>query len=98
MSYRIRFTAEALGDLERLFAFLAEHDLGAAKRAIVAIRKGVGILQTFPFSCRKVDDANPLYREILIPFGNRGYVALYEIEQDYVSILAVRHQSEADYY
>ena len=98
MSYQVRFTFEASDDLERLFHFLAEKDRDAALRAIEAIRKGLELLQTFPFSCRKVDDVNPLYREILISFGSSGYVALFEIEQAYVSILAVRHQSEVDYY
>ncbi|MDE2154940.1 MAG: type II toxin-antitoxin system RelE/ParE family toxin [Xanthomonadaceae bacterium] len=98
MSYQVRFTFEASDDLERLFSFLVEKDVDAARRAIEAIRKGVELLRTFPFSCRKVDDSSPLYREILISFGSSGYVALYEIEQEYVSILAVRHQSETDYY
>jgi hypothetical protein len=35
----------------------------------------------------------------VIPFGSAGYVALFEIEDDkHVSILAVRHQREDDYY
>jgi len=33
-------------------------------------------------------------REWLIDFGNSGYVALYRIEGNTISILAVRHQKE----
>ena len=42
--------------------------------------------------------SNPFLRELLIPFGAAGYVALFEIEANsIVSILAVRHQREDDY-
>jgi plasmid stabilization system protein ParE len=38
-------------------------------------------------------------RELLIPFGRAGYVALYEIDgKDTVTVLAVRHQREDDYH
>ena len=38
-------------------------------------------------------------RELLIPFGNAGYVALFEIDDpSHDSILAVRHQREEDYH
>jgi hypothetical protein len=42
---------------------------------------------------------NPLLRELVIPFGSAGYVALFEIESfSTVTILAVRHQREDDYH
>ena len=38
-------------------------------------------------------------RELIIPFGNSGYVALFEIETGgHVTILALRHQREDDYH
>ena len=39
------------------------------------------------------------YREWMIDFGDRGYVALYRQAEgvDLVAILAVRHQREAGY-
>ena len=41
---------------------------------------------------------NPFLRELIIPFGSAGYVALFEIaSNDTVNILAVRHQREEDY-
>ena len=43
--------------------------------------------------------ASPFLRELFIPFGSVGYVALFEIEGgDLVTVLAVRHQREDDYY
>jgi plasmid stabilization system protein ParE len=98
VSFRVRFTVEAKSDLERLFGFLAEQDLEAAERALNVIDRAWTILEEFPFSCRKAEDSNPFVREIVIPFGSAGYVALFEIEnQQTVSVLAVRHQREDDY-
>jgi hypothetical protein len=41
----------------------------------------------------------PCYRELLIPFGQSGYVLLYEVDSAAsVTILAARHQREDDYF
>ncbi len=97
--YRIRFTAEAEEDLLRLFDFLAVKDWGAAERGLEAIHAGVELLKFSPFSCRKVKPGNALLRELIIPFGKSGYVALFEIDDARtVTILAVRHQREDDYH
>lgn len=102
MTYRLRFTEEAEADLVRLFQFLLERDaadLSLAERALDAIRKALRSLEFMPFSFRKTVPGNPFIREIVIPFGASGYVALYEIENDEtVTVLAVRHQREDDYY
>ncbi len=99
MNYRVRFTKAAREDLRRLYNFLLDKDLRAARRARDAILKALEFLQDFPFSCRKVDDDNPFLRELIIPFGSAGYVALFEIEdQSTVTVLAIRHQREDDYH
>lgn len=99
MSWRVRYTRAARDDLLRLYSFLLEHDVQAAQRAIEAIDNSLVILQSFPFTCRKADPDNPFLRELLVSYGNSGYVALYEIEGDQtVTILAVRHQREDDYH
>jgi plasmid stabilization system protein ParE len=97
-AYRIRFTSDAEDDLLRLFDFLLEKDLEAAARAQAATEAGIELLSFSPFSCRKAAD-NPLVRELVIPFGGAGYVALFEIDGPAtVTILAVRHQREDDYH
>ena len=101
MTYAVRFTEEAEKDLMRLIDFLAIQDLGAARHAHAAISEAVRFLTIFPFSCRKPEGSsgNPFLRELLIPFGNAGYVALFEIEDSQtVTIMAVRHQREEDYH
>ena len=96
--YKVRFTRAAEVDLLRLYDFLLEKDLAAAQRALDAIKRAVELLRFSPFSCRKTLTDNPFLRELIIPFGSAGYVALFEIESgDTVNVLAVRHQREEDY-
>lgn len=98
MTWQVRYTDAARDDLQRLFDFLLSKDPVVAKRAITIIGKGMILLREFPFTCRKADPTNPFLRELLIPFGASGYVALFEIEDgETVTILAVRHQRESDY-
>ena len=99
-SYRVRLTLEAVEDLKRLQDFLIERDLAAAERALDAIEAAFELLEHSPFSCRKAWPGDrPLLRELIIPFGNAGYVALFEIDDPrHISILAVRHQREEDYH
>ena len=99
--FQVRFTQEAEADLLRLFDFLLAQDIGMAEKAEAAIAKAVELLEVFPFSCRKAlgSDGNPFLRELIIPFGGAGYVALFEIENEaFVTILALRHQREDDYH
>ena len=99
MSRKLRFTPAARADLERLYESLAQKDLAAARRALDTIDEAWGVIRKFPFACRKATAGNPFLRELLISFGNSGYVALYEIEgEGLVTVLAVRHQREDDYH
>jgi hypothetical protein len=70
LSYQVRYTGEARADLIRLYKFLLDQDPAAAERALETIRKGVDMLESFPFTCRKVDPDNPFLRELVVPFGN----------------------------
>ncbi len=103
MSFAVRLTREALEDLRRLEDFLVEQalehgDLDLPLRALAAIRRELRILETNPYTCRKVGD-HPLERELVIPFGASGYVALFEILGEHeVAVAAIRHQREDDYH
>lgn len=105
MNYTVRLTAEAQDDLDRLFDFVIERelardagDLQLAQDALDAITEGLQLLRRFPFTCRKVG-ASPFLRELVIPFGQAGYVALFEIvDQTTVVVAAVRHQRESDFH
>ena len=102
MTFSVRFTPQAEDDLVRLYEFILERDatdLAHAERALAAIWHGIHALEISPFSYRKADAANPFIRELIIPFGASGYVALFEIDDPQtVTVLAVRHQREDDYH
>jgi plasmid stabilization system protein ParE len=106
MSYRVRLTKEAEDDLTRLYDFVLKReldrpgtgDLDLAEKALNAIKDGFMSLNRSPFTCRKADQS-PFLRELIIPFGRSGYVALFEIvDNTLVVIAAVRHQIEDDYH
>ncbi len=98
MTYQVRFTKAAREDIKRLYAFLLTQEKLSAERALTTIEQAMQLLNTFPFTCRKVQAGNPFLRELVISFGANGYVALFEIEENaIVTIIAVRHQREDDY-
>lgn len=105
MIFEVQFSVAARDALERLFdCALARElnsetgDLDIPERALQVIRDGIGFLRSSPFACRKVGES-PFVRELIIPFGSSGYVALFEIVDDHTVIIgAVRHQREDDYH
>ncbi|MGD0504983.1 MAG: hypothetical protein ABSD02_19785 [Steroidobacteraceae bacterium] len=60
----------------------------------------MSLLAFSPFCCRKaLLQKSPRWREILIPFGHSGYVALFEIEDKHtVTVTAIRQQREENYH
>jgi plasmid stabilization system protein ParE len=105
MTYTVEFSEAAAVDLEQLFDFALQReldsetgDLNIPDRALQAIKDGMAFLKSSPFSCRKAA-SNPFLRELVIPFGSTGYVALFEIvDSNTVIIGAIRHQREDDYH
>ena len=103
MSFVVRYSASARDDLKRLYKYLLDRatsveDLDRAERALGTIIDSVDSLGRSPFIYRKAG-LSPFLRELLIPFGNSGFVALFEIEDvSTVTILALRHQLEDDYH
>lgn len=97
MTHHVEYSIPARRDVERLFGFLLQRDKLAARRALHAIQNGIKILELFPFNGRMAEGDNPMVRELVIPFGNAGYVALYAVRDETITILAIRHQFEDDY-
>jgi plasmid stabilization system protein ParE len=102
--FDVRYTPAARDDVLRLFDFWLERaqtaqDLDYAQHAMDAWVASVEQqLSRTPFIYRKSGDS-PFLRELIIPVGNAGYVALYEIEDaSTVTVLALRHQLEDDYH
>jgi len=104
MSFDVQLSPTAEVDLERLFDLLLDRaetseDLDRAQAAIEAVRAtALYRLAITPFSFRKAAQ-NPAQRELIIPFGGTGYLALFEIVSPFkVVVLSVRHQREEDYH
>lgn len=104
MTYTVLFSNAATEDLEELFDYALQRelnseagDLDAPARALQAIRDGIAFLATSPFTCRKVG-GSPFLRELVIPFGRSGYVALFEVVDQSTVVGAIRHQREDDYH
>jgi plasmid stabilization system protein ParE len=91
-------TEGAAEGLERCRRFLAAKAPEAARRAGQAIERQFLLLETAPDIGRPLPDLLEL-RELVITFGDSGYVALYRHEpaDDTVYVLAFRHQKEAGF-
>jgi plasmid stabilization system protein ParE len=105
VTFKVRLTRGAEADLDRLFDFLLEReqsrdsgDRSLPTQAIAALGSAIATLKTSPFTCRKAGQS-PFLRELIVPFGRSGHVALFEIQDEAnVVVLAVRHQLEDDYH
>jgi len=105
MNFKVEFSEAAARDLEELFDFALQReldseagDLDIPAHALKTIDESLAFLALSPFACRKVG-TSPFLRELVIPFGRTGYVALFEIvEGGRVIVGAVRHQREDDYH
>ena len=78
--------------------FLASRSPVAAERASVVIDQQLTRLETRPEAGRPYR-ADPELRELVIEFGDSGYLTLYRFDQvaDAVVVIAFRHQKEAGY-
>ena len=96
MSHLI-WSPAVLLDVKGLLDFLKSKDLEAAKRAVKAIREGVKVLEKQSGVGRPVEGMEDEFRDWIIDFGDRGYVARYRVDQRAVTVLAVRHQREVGF-
>ena len=93
----IGWSRRALADVARLEAFLHEKDPDAAQRARDSIREGIAALRNFPRKGRRAEGLAGPFHEWPIRFGSSGYVALYRIDGENVTVIAVRHMREDRY-
>ena len=95
---RVIVTEGAAAGLERCRQFLTAKAPEAAGRAGQAIERQLLLLEATPDIGRPLPEI-PELRELVIAFGDSGYVALYRHEpaDDAVYVLAFRHQKEAGY-
>lgn len=94
----LKLTEAAVDDISRLRRFLIDKNPRAAQRAVGAIRERLLAVMQTPQAGRPVPNLDP-FREILIPFGDGGYLARYryDISTETIYVVAIRHQREAGY-
>lgn len=95
---RVIITANALTGLSRCQQFITVKNQSAAKRAGQAIERQLALLETNADLGRPFPELMDM-RELVIAFGDSGYVALYRYmdTDDAIYVLAFRHQKEAGY-
>jgi plasmid stabilization system protein ParE len=93
---QVSYSSRALADLERISDFLAPSGTDTQLAALDLIDQAVNFLASHPSAGRPAEAG---LRELVIPQGKAGFLALYSYEADHdaVLILALRHQREAGY-
>lgn len=101
--YRVIPTVTFREDIERLEEHIIERELASHTpddsclfRFRDAVESGMAILAFAPHTCRRCEMQRE-FRELIIPFGHGGCVALFAIRDFDVVLLAARDQHERDY-
>lgn len=93
---QVVYSARGIENLEHAFASLLAANPAAAEAAAEAIESAVNTLAAHPLVGRRIEAD---LRELVVSFGVTGYIALYrfEVQEDTVRVLALRHQQEIGY-
>jgi plasmid stabilization system protein ParE len=89
----LKWSLRAIHDLNRLRKFLDVSNSEAGRRAVSTIRQRSRILVDHPRIGRSVPNSDD-EREWPIRFGSGDYILLYRVDDERVTILAVRHMRE----
>lgn len=88
---RVRVSAEARRDLQRLFAYLGGRNERAAIRALETLEAAIQSLSKMPDRARRGPGS---LRELIVSFGSAGYVIQFQRDQRTVLIARVFHSLE----
>ena len=87
---RVLWTTTAVGDLAHIVEYIRKDNPAAARRVAQTIYGGVAALRTFPHRGRVGLVENT--RELV--FTPWPYIAVYEIIEDQVQVLRIRHAAQ----
>lgn len=90
---KLIYSEQAVGDLRRLRAFIAEHDPSAAARVAEELLTRLDLLRRFPAMGRRVEQAPDPETVRDVVFG--AYVIRYLFHGETVAVLRVWHHLEA---
>jgi plasmid stabilization system protein ParE len=91
-SSTLKWSAAALADIKRLRAFIETHNPDAARRAAASIKQAANTIMTHPGIGQRLEGRQD--RELLVPFGRRGYVIRYRLDGYDIVILRIWHTLE----
>lgn len=101
--YRVVPTVTFQQDTERLEEHIVQRDLASSTpddtclfRFRDTVERALGILSFAPHTCRR-SESHRGFRELIVPFGHGGCVALFTIRDFDVVLLAARDPHEHDY-
>jgi plasmid stabilization system protein ParE len=93
----IKYSAQAIADLQRLHDFLATQDKEVAKRAVTVIRDTLQKISIMPERFRPVE-GKIYHREAIIDFGSSGYIARFRhLPNGDITVARIKHQKEDDF-
>ena len=87
---RVRWTTDAAEDLSRIVEHIREDSPSAAQRIARTIYEGVAALRTMPQRGR-IGRAQDTRELVFVPLP---YIAVYEIIEERVQVLRIRHTSQ----
>ena len=87
---RVRWTTNAANDLAHIVERIREHSPSAAQRVARTIYRAVAELRNSPYRGRTGMAENT--RELV--FAPWPYIVVYEIIEDHVNVLRIRHASQ----
>ncbi|MBM4201378.1 MAG: type II toxin-antitoxin system RelE/ParE family toxin, partial [Gammaproteobacteria bacterium] len=79
------WSTAARADLIRLREFIEPHNPEAARSAAQALKKATGLLVRHPGIGKRLEGRQD--RELVVPFGQRGYIIRYRLDEDAVVIV-----------
>jgi len=88
----VRLAPRAFADLERLPRFLAVKSESAGERARGVLEAAIASLGEFPERGRRAP--NGPGRELVVPFGDAGYLLRYRVRKADVLVTRIRHARE----
>jgi toxin ParE1/3/4 len=91
--WQLRWLPEAVLDLQRLDRFLRPHNPDAANRSILRIRDAAERLLDFPEMGMPYAEVSG-FRDLHVPFGARGYVLRYRLEDPDILVVRIWHALE----
>jgi plasmid stabilization system protein ParE len=86
------WSTAARADLIRLREFIEPHNPEAARIAAQSLTKAACLIVRHPGIGKRLECRQD--RELVVPFGQRGYIVRYRLDEDAIVILKIWHGLE----